>query len=348
MYPKLHRLVRPPGRTAIDQRTRGLFIRAILLGLGICLFLLTAWPALAAAQLAYFTGISEPESLVLEWATLREVNVASWNVYCKDELQLPEAYHLIGAVEALGGPDQGYAYSFPVPDLTPSVSYCFRLDEITLDGRAGESYDLCGLGYGVTPTPTPPENAGAGVVEDRAYGPGTPIPGNPAALPQDVASLPTSTPTIMAFSDVPVGDSPLATPTSYTESPPDSPAPIADGSTEPGRGRSILRLGSSRRRMLPADHRRPPTALPDPGYIVVTSTPTSEAVAQLMPTFTPLPTATMQSDTLLAQLTDVNADNLLLATLCFVFFGATGIGVLGITSLGLYFRSRSGSDERRR
>ena len=36
-----------------------------------------------------------------------------------------------------------------------------------------------------------------------------------------------------------------------------------------------------------------------------------------------------------------SAENLLLLTLCFVFFGAGGIGVLGLTSLGLYMRARS-------
>ncbi len=285
--------------------------------------------------------------MVLEWATLREVDVARWDVYCKDESQPPEAFHLIGSVEALGGPDQGYAYSFPVPDLTPGASYCFRLDEIAIDGRTGASYNVCGFGYGVTPTPGLPKSAGAGLVDDRTYGPGTPIPGNEASLPQDIAGPPTSTPTV-----IPVNNSPLPTPTSYTDGSLDSPSPNADGSTGPDSiaqaPGSVDVVDGSADATSADPPPSAPTELPDPGYIVVTATPTSEAVAQLMPTFTPLPTATMQPENLMAQLADLNAENLVLATLCFVFFGATGIGVLGITSLGLYFRSRSGSDERRR
>jgi hypothetical protein len=87
---------------------------------------------------------------------------------------------------------------------------------------------------------------------------------------------------------------------------------------------------------------------PDPGYIVVTATPTAEAVALLQPTFTPLPTATPEPVALFAGLSDWDADNLVLASLCFVFFGAGGLGILGITSLGLYVRSRSETQNRRR
>ena len=79
----------------------------------------------------------------------------------------------------------------------------------------------------------------------------------------------------------------------------------------------------------------------NPLYLVVTATPTSDLQVLLQPTFTPLPTTTPSPGTLLADLTTVSTENLLLATFCFVFLGASGIGILGITSLGLYLRSRA-------
>ena len=241
---------------------------------------------------------------------------------------------------------KGYAYSFPVPELTPGVSYCFRLDEIAVDGSARRIIImLCGLGYGVTPTPRPLESGGAGVVEDSRLRPRNAHPRQHASLPQDVAGPPTSTPTV-----IPVNNSPLPTPTSYTDGSLDSPSPNADGSTGPDSiaqaPGSVDVVDGSADTTSTEPPPSAPTELPDPGYIVVTATPTSEAVAQLMPTFTPLPTATMQPENLMAQLADLNAENLALATLCFVFFGATGIGILGITSLGLYFRSRSDDGRR--
>ncbi len=283
------------------------------------------------------------------------MNLARWDIYCKDELDPPAAYHLIGAVEALGGPDQGHAYSFPVPDLTPGVAYCFRLDEITVDGTPGESFDICGFGYGVTPTPTPPENQGAGVVTDRAYGPGTPIPGSAAAEqpanPLPLTSTPTVTPiaTLIATSTAtPVNVSPLDTPVSGAQNLPATLTPIANGSVESApvaqasSSSGATGTGSAPNSAPAMD----PTPLPDPGFIVVTATPTSEAVAQILPTFTPLPTTTPGSDVLASQLLDWDAESLVMALLCFVTIGATGIGVLGITSLGLYYSSRSG-DRRR-
>jgi hypothetical protein len=43
----------------------------------------------------------------------------------------------------------------------------------------------------------------------------------------------------------------------------------------------------------------------------------------------------------LAELSLPSSENLLLLTLCFVFVGASGLGVLGLTTIGLYIRSRS-------
>ena len=350
----LAKLRRPFGhaiRTVSNRKVQGLPVRVPFMIIGICALLLMALPALAAVELAYFSGRSEPDSLILEWATIRELNLARWDIYCKDELAPPSAYHLIGAVEAQGGPNQGHAYSFPVPELTPGLAYCFRLDEITVDGTRGESFDICGFGYGVTPTPAPPEGQGAGVVADRAYGPGTPIPGSAAAAqptnPLPLTSTPTFTP-IATFTATPVNDSPLNTPVSGTQNLPPTLTPIADGSVEsapiaqsPGSSAAIA-TESAADLALAID----PTPLPDPGFIVVTATPTSEAVAQMLPTFTPLPTTTPGSDVLASQLLDWDTESLVMALLCFVTLGATGIGVLGITSLGLYFSSRS--DDRRR
>ncbi len=134
MLAKLRRSFGHAIRTVSNRKVQGFPVRVPFMIIGICALLLMALPALAAVELAYFSGRSEPDSLVLEWASIRELNLARWDIYCKDELAPPSAYHLIGAVEAQGGPNQGHAYSFPVPELTPGLAYCFRLDEITVDG----------------------------------------------------------------------------------------------------------------------------------------------------------------------------------------------------------------------
>jgi hypothetical protein len=110
--------------------------------------------ALAAVQLNFFNVISFPNSVMLEWSTASEVNLAGFDIQCKQANEPDTAYHEIGFQPAKGGPNVGALYDFPVTSgLVPGNSYCFRLKEITTDGSPGEVFDRCGYGPMVTPTP---------------------------------------------------------------------------------------------------------------------------------------------------------------------------------------------------
>ncbi len=110
--------------------------------------------ALAAVQLNFFNVIAFPTSVMLEWSTAGEVNLAGFDIQCKQANEPDTAYHEIGFQPAKGGPDVGALYDFPVTSgLVPGNSYCFRLKEITTDGSPGEVFDRCGYGPMVTPTP---------------------------------------------------------------------------------------------------------------------------------------------------------------------------------------------------
>lgn len=111
-------------------------------------------PALAAVQLNFFNVIAFPTSVTLEWSTSSEVNLAGFDIQCKQANEPDAAFHEIGFVRAQGGPNVGALYNFPVTaGVVPGVSYCFRLKEITTDGSPGEVFDRCGYGPMVTPTP---------------------------------------------------------------------------------------------------------------------------------------------------------------------------------------------------
>jgi hypothetical protein len=110
--------------------------------------------AAAAVQLNFFNVIAFPSSVTLEWSTASEVNLAGFDIQCKQADEPDTAFHEIGFQRAKGGPNVGALYNFPVTSgLVPGVSYCFRLKEITTDGSPGEVFDRCGYGAMVTPTP---------------------------------------------------------------------------------------------------------------------------------------------------------------------------------------------------
>lgn len=321
---------------ALEHRPRPLAIAgAILFALALSLYV-TPWPSFAGFVLGDFNGVSTESTLELRWFTLSETDISRWDIYCKDESQPALAYHPIGTQPALGVGGDGAAYSFPVPELTPNVSYCFRLIEVNSEGVQGQSFDRCGWGLNITPTPTPIPPDPAGVVGSTPVGSlSQPISGDGAVPLQDA---PTSSPTPTEVQSFPtptatqVGETPLQTNTELSS--PDSTS-LADT----GRQSRPIQNGSAV--AIAAAPTVTPTA--DPGYVVVTATPTSEIVtaSELSPTFTPLPTATSEPIALIDGFGEWRSEDLVLASLCFVFFGAGGLGVLGITSLSLYLRSRS-------
>jgi hypothetical protein len=126
------------------------------------LLLVAASQVWAAIELAYFRASSTNSSVLLEWATIREVNLNGFEILCKRATEPDSAYHPIGSRIAQGGPESGASYNFNVTaGLTFGESYCFRLREVTSDNVPGEIFELCGYGPGLTPTPT---LVGAGVL----------------------------------------------------------------------------------------------------------------------------------------------------------------------------------------
>jgi hypothetical protein len=129
----------------------GVIAALVLAAIGISI-----WPATAAVVIQYFIADPSSTEVTLQWVTQSEYNVSGFELYCKRQDELDNAYHLIDAIPAEGGAQQGATYVYRVTQgLEPGVSYCFRLSEITTDGTPGELRELCGYGLGIAPTPTP-------------------------------------------------------------------------------------------------------------------------------------------------------------------------------------------------
>ncbi|MBW7881598.1 MAG: hypothetical protein H3C34_02985 [Caldilineaceae bacterium] len=193
------------------QQTRT-WIAGVLLALAIGVTIVVVQPALAAIQLSYFYVISNPTSVVLQWGTSSEYNVAGYDIQCKLAEEPEAAYHSIGYMPASGGLNVAAQYSFPVTSgVFPGQAYCFRLIERTTDGTPGDTLDRCGYGPNVTPTP-----GAAGIIPTQ----------DPNALP---ATEPFQQPT-PAFVPTDQFGSPLAVPTDQFGSP--LAVPVAPASAQ--------------------------------------------------------------------------------------------------------------------
>jgi hypothetical protein len=185
----------------------------IALVIGVTVLVVSVWSTSAAIELEYYRATATNSSVLLEWATFREYNLAGFEIMCKRTQEPETSYHPIGSRIAQGGPDRSAQYSFNITTgLVPGQTYCFRLREVTTDGTPGEVFDLCGYGPGITPTPGP-ELGGAGILTPVAPD-GTPTPiiiGGPQD--QDAAQA-TLTAIALEPTPTPIGFSPLdATPT---------------------------------------------------------------------------------------------------------------------------------------
>jgi hypothetical protein len=136
---------------------RGSLLGGIVALVSTLLFAALLWvqPLLAAVEFDFFTAISSPSGVVLEWNTRAESNISGFDVLCRRDDEPETAFHSIGYVPAKGRQGAGALYTFEVMQLEPGVPYCFRLLELTTDGTAGEVQDLCGYGISMTPTPKP-------------------------------------------------------------------------------------------------------------------------------------------------------------------------------------------------
>jgi hypothetical protein len=86
-----------------------------------------------------------------------------------------------------------------------------------------------------------------------------------------------------------------------------------------------------------------PTPTPTSLFVVVTAAPAQQSQG-IPPAVTPWPTATPAPGLQLASLTQPTAQNLTVMLLCAVVFVAGGLGMLGLITSVLYFRSRSQRD----
>lgn len=129
--------------------TLALVVALALLGLGVAI-----WPAWAAIQLEYFIVVPTQRDVTLQWATAAEYDLSGFEIFCKQDGQLDNAYHRIGEVPAEGSPQQGATYVFPIfSGLERGVAYCFRLREVPITGEPGDFFDRCGYGLGIAPSP---------------------------------------------------------------------------------------------------------------------------------------------------------------------------------------------------
>lgn len=133
---------------------RRLFTLALVIALSLGALSVAIWPLRAAIQLEYFIVVPTQRDVTLQWATAAEYDLSGFEVYCKEEGQLDNAYHRIGEMPAEGSPQQGATYVFPIlSGLERGVSYCFRLREIPITGEPGDFFDRCGYGLGIAPSP---------------------------------------------------------------------------------------------------------------------------------------------------------------------------------------------------
>jgi hypothetical protein len=141
-------------RHHLPREGRAYFVTAWIGLVGLIVIGLSIWPVTAAALLKYFIVVPEANKITLQWSTENEYDLSGFEVLCKQETELDNDYHVIGEVQAQGGPQQGANYKFEVmTGLEPGVSYCFALRDVTVQGRSENMFPRCGYGLGITPTP---------------------------------------------------------------------------------------------------------------------------------------------------------------------------------------------------
>lgn len=376
------------------NRVRRFINGFVLLLLAGIVLTLSIRPVLAAVELMDYTVVSTADDILLSWSTGAEYDLARFDILCKMADEPESQYHTIGVRPAQGSPTQGANYYFLIDQgLTPGVSYCFRLREVTTSDEPGEVFDRCGYGLSITPTPTAvgalplattitSTNLLTGTTIFTGNATLTPVPVffTPTPLftvaPSGVITQPQFTPTPTVF-----GISPLPTPsptqiipsTTFTGSIPVLATPIITFTPTPFGGSGPVPVftpaptvtitatatatvtqtsGAAANNsggvagVNSSDPLAQAATTPGPDYLVVTATPTLAAIT-LAPTLTPLATVTAQPNFNLASMVQPSTQNVALLFLCFTFFGASGLGILGLLTSLLYMRSRSKGDRYR-
>lgn len=284
----------------------------IWIGLLLGLILWSGGAAQAAVILERFEVIPQGGVVTLEWETVREYDVAGFQLYFKRATDPDLAYQPIGPrIQARGSGDEGGVYSAQLFQLDPTLVYCFRLVEIPSNDEPGDQFERCGYGPNATPTPTitptPTETA------------------TPTVTPTETA---TATPTDTV---TPLPPTETATPTPEGTRIGSVVVQPIPGNGDTGEGDPDV--GEFEGGEMP----------PEPTYIVVTQTPTPTATAPIF-TPTPLPLATPGSAGLMGGWADTLGINtpggLLIGLLCLGGLLLGGLGIMALMGVALYIRSR--------
>jgi hypothetical protein len=95
-------------------------------------FLIRAEPALA--QEPVFT--SQSGTVVVEWTTESEVNLAGFNIYRSESPDGPYAKLNDSLIPAAPDPIAGGSYSYTDATAESGVTYYYQLEDVELDGKA--------------------------------------------------------------------------------------------------------------------------------------------------------------------------------------------------------------------
>jgi hypothetical protein len=100
----------------------------------VMLFALFFWPAVVLAQEPVVT--SEPATVIVEWTTESEVNLAGFNLYRSED---PDGRYVKlndALIPASTDPVAGGRYLYTDTTVTAGADYYYRLEDVELDGNS--------------------------------------------------------------------------------------------------------------------------------------------------------------------------------------------------------------------
>lgn len=96
--------------------------------------ILLASPQLAGAQEPVSTPV--PGTVIVEWTTESEVNLAGFNVYRSESLDGPYVRLNDTLIPASPDPIAGASYSYADSTVRAGATYYYKLEDVELDGKA--------------------------------------------------------------------------------------------------------------------------------------------------------------------------------------------------------------------
>lgn len=96
-------------------------------------FLLLGFVWLGLAVVVALLFLTGPTPIVIEWQTETEVNAAGFHLYRAEDPAGPFTRLNEQLIQARGSAISGASYEFVDEDVTPGVSYYYRLEDVELD-----------------------------------------------------------------------------------------------------------------------------------------------------------------------------------------------------------------------